>query len=487
LKRALFDALPQAFCCVSRSGYILLANAAAEALFGYAPAQLGGRSIDDVLPGSLRDVRRAYRQGSNGPPQQPHPGQPLAALARHRDGAEFPVAVSLRPHRTEDGHHFVAVGISDVSELEDTRARLSESEERNRWIVEHSPDAYFVLINNRIQSLNRAAVLLLGAEAPEELIGRELMEFSHPDYREASQRRRAQVAGGTRTLPFEERKFLRVDGSPIEVEVAGIASVFQGKRATVLVMRDLTERKRAQELQVRARAAEESDRLKTALLSTVSHELRTPLTAVRGYASTLVEYFEHLEPEEVKEYAQGIDLAAQHLERLVSDLLTLSRIEGGALDLDTVDVALAGFLRAALRTHQFTKRGQDLRLSAPARDLIVRADAVRLQQVVDNLVDNAAKYAGDAGPIAIALARRGRFAEVSVTDSGQGVPQDALESIFQPFVRLKANPGITGTGLGLAVCRGIIEAFGGRIWAENVPAGGFRVIFRLPISDKRPG
>ncbi|HWO72856.1 MAG TPA: PAS domain S-box protein [Dehalococcoidia bacterium] len=453
LKRALFDAVPQALLCVNGSGFILLANAAAEAFFGYPPEELVGRAIEDLLPGHLRDVRRAFRKAVAAPPHQPPLGQPFPAVARRRDGVEVPAAMTVTPQRTADGHRFVAVTVGNANDSEDARARLSESEERNRWIIDHSPDAYFFLVNNRIQTANQAAVRLLGASSPDDLVGRELMEFAHPDSREASQQRRAQVAGGQRVLPFEERKFLRLDGSTIEVEVAAIASVFQGKRATVLVMRDLTERKRAQELQVRARAAEESARLKTSLLSTVSHELRTPLAAIRGYASTMVEYFDHLQPAELKEYARGIDNAARHLEELVSDLLTVSRIEAGVLDLDPTEVRLGSFLRSIVRAHKLAKRAPDLRFTAPSDDPIVRADVVRLQQVIDNLIDNAVKYAGHAGPISVRLTSKSGAARVSVADKGPGVPGDALESMFLPFVRLKATPGAGGTGLGLAVAK----------------------------------
>ncbi|HWO73018.1 MAG TPA: ATP-binding protein, partial [Dehalococcoidia bacterium] len=144
------------------------------------------------------------------------------------------------------------------------------------------------------------------------------------------------------------------------------------------------------------------------------------------------------------------------------------------------------FLRSIVRAHKLAKRAPDLRFTAPSDDPIVRADVVRLQQVIDNLIDNAVKYAGHAGPISVRLTSKSGAAWVSVADKGPGVPGDALESIFLPFVRLKATPGAGGSGLGLAVCKGIIEAHGGRIWAENIRRGGFRVSFTLPLAESAP-
>jgi two-component system sensor histidine kinase KdpD len=259
---------------------------------------------------------------------------------------------------------------------------------------------------------------------------------------------------------------------------------FEGGEAIQVIARDISARKRAEEMHIRALAAEEEERLKANLLSTVSHELRTPLTAVRGYASTLLEYYDRLEREEIEDCIRGIDSAAQYLEKIVSDLLTLTRIESGVLHLDRHEMHLGEFLERTLSTHLVASPHLQLGLAVPAKDPVVSIDNVRLQQVVNNLVDNAFKYGGQDKPVSVMVRNRPQ-PTVIVRDRGPGVPDDALDRIFAPFVRLKGpeTAAVSGSGLGLAVCRGIVEAHGGRIWAERPRGGGLQVSFTLPKSS----
>jgi two-component system sensor histidine kinase KdpD len=277
----------------------------------------------------------------------------------------------------------------------------------------------------------------------------------------------------------------RVDGSEFEAEVGSVRlPTNDGSAAGQTILRDLTAKRQAEQLQIRALAAEESERMKSNLLSTVSHELRTPLTAVRGYATTVLEYADYLDKEEVLDYVKGIDSAALHLEKIVADLLTLSRIEGGVYRLDLTDFNAVDFVRNAVTSYLVAHPDHLLHIEPAATAPLVSADSSRVLQVLHNLLDNARKYGGDDSATRIAVRRGKDEITISVRDPGPGVEPEALDQIFQPFVRGSSSQksDVAGSGLGLAVCKAIIEAHGGRIWASLPEDGGFEVGFSLPAA-----
>jgi two-component system, OmpR family, sensor histidine kinase KdpD len=223
----------------------------------------------------------------------------------------------------------------------------------------------------------------------------------------------------------------------------------------------------------------------TTLLQVASHELRSPLSAVMGYASTLISYYDKLDDAEIRQYIAGIDNAAHQMDVLVTDLLTFSGITSGGLKLNLADVSLVDFLDRVLESHRITAPDHEYRLSIRQPDPRVRVDTVRLRQVMDNLLVNATKH-GES-PVLIGVSTRADTAVVRVTNQGPGVPNDSLERIFEPFVRIRtlARKQAQGSGLGLSVCKGIIETHGGAIWAERPNGGGFRITFTLPLKKPR--
>jgi two-component system sensor histidine kinase KdpD len=234
--------------------------------------------------------------------------------------------------------------------------------------------------------------------------------------------------------------------------------------------------------EIRARVLEESDRLKSALLSSVSHELRTPLATIKASASSLRSGAVRWDSEAREELVAAIDEEADNLNRLVGNLLDMSRIESGALNPDRkwnavseiIETALAQVRRSA-REHLF-----EIRL---ASDLpLVDVDYFLMEQVFTNLLSNCVKYAPLGSTVHVWGDRVGSEAiELQVWNEGPQVPEPHLARIFDKFYRVTDAERVTGTGLGLSICKGIIEAHGGRIWAENRP-DGFAFHLRLPVS-----
>ena len=231
-------------------------------------------------------------------------------------------------------------------------------------------------------------------------------------------------------------------------------------------------------------ALKEIDRMKTELLSTVSHELRTPLGSIKGYATTLLSHGNRLRKDEQREFLEIIDSEADRLRELIENLLDLSRLEAGVLRIDREPGRLAATMRDVLRKVQLATPNHQLGLDWPVDDLLVSADQRRIYQVVQNLLTNAVKYSPHGGTITLSAAARGRELVVSITDQGLGIPAMELARIFDRFHRVQGevSRGIGGTGLGLAICKGLVEAHGGRIWAESEGVGkGSTFRFTLPL------
>lgn len=235
--------------------------------------------------------------------------------------------------------------------------------------------------------------------------------------------------------------------------------------------------------------ARQSDALKSALLASVSHDMRAPLASIRAAAGTLLDREVHLTSGELQETAATIDLEAERLDRIVRNLLDLSRIEGGALHPELEIHDLAAIVDPVLDRLRTALGGFRVRVSLPDDLPPVLVDAVFLDDVLTNLLENAARYAGPAADIAISstVPRQGRV-EIVIEDSGQGVPTDALPHLFDKFYRVPrpAEGARRGLGLGLSVVKGLVEAMGGDVVAARSPLGGLAVRLTVPATPPLP-
>ncbi len=240
------------------------------------------------------------------------------------------------------------------------------------------------------------------------------------------------------------------------------------------------ERARLVQAESRARVLEESDRLKTAILSSVSHELRTPLSTIKAAASSLHGHEVNWGSPASEELISAIDEEADHLNMLVGNLLDMSRIESGALKPRREWNILAEIVGSVLVRMRRPAEGYELQVDVPETLPLVPVDYVQMQQVLANLLSNSLKYAPRGTRVGIRAAQEGEFVHVQVRNQGPQVPAGDLERIFDKFYRITEAERVTGTGLGLSICKGIVEAHGGRIWAENLPEG-LAFNFTLPL------
>ena len=240
------------------------------------------------------------------------------------------------------------------------------------------------------------------------------------------------------------------------------------------------ERARLAQAESRARVLEESDHLKSILLSSVSHELRTPLSTIKAAASSLRGKEVGWDSPARAELIAAIDDEADHLNMLVGNLLDMSRIESGALKPKREWNILPEIIGSVLVRMRHSAEEHKLEIDVPESLPLVPVDYVQMEQVFTNLLSNSLKYAPVNTVVGIRAQVEGDAIHVQVGNQGPQVPHEHLERIFDKFYRITAADRVTGTGLGLSICKGIIEAHGGRIWAENV-SDGLAFNFTLPL------
>ncbi len=235
-----------------------------------------------------------------------------------------------------------------------------------------------------------------------------------------------------------------------------------------------------------AQLLQATDRLERSLLNSISHDLRTPLSSIMGSLSSLRRETNLQKPEARREM---IDLAweeAGRMNRFISNLLDITRLEAGALKIKKEPYDVQDLVGSCLASLEPRFKGKKVRINLPPSLPLVPMDSVLLAQVLNNLLENAFKYSPPEGVIEISARTRENWLEMEVADQGRGIPKEYLTQVFNKFFRISHNEETGGTGLGLAISKGIVEAHGGRIWAANRPEGGVRITFTLPLSESGP-
>lgn len=264
----------------------------------------------------------------------------------------------------------------------------------------------------------------------------------------------------------------------LSAEQARLLEVLVSQAALVI------ERTLLEEKAQRARLIEQGNRLQKALLNSISHNLRTPLASIMGALSSLVEDRALLGESTQQELLETAQEQAARLNRLVGNLLDMTRLEAGGMSVKTEPCDAQDVIGAALA--QLGEAARQERISVrTANDLpLAPMDFVLIAQALVNLVDNAVKYSPSEAPIEIEARVSGGHLEFVVSDQGLGIPEEELVCVFDKFYRGAQADGVGGTGLGLSISKGFVEAHGGRIWAERRACGGTTVAFALPLSGQ---
>jgi two-component system sensor histidine kinase KdpD len=299
---------------------------------------------------------------------------------------------------------------------------------------------------------------------------------------------------GTDTLPGAKALYLALQGAHGLIGVMGIQptgtrealeadqrhllEAFANQTALALERALLAERNVESQRQV------DREQLRNALLSSVSHDLRTPLGGITGAASTLLEDHGELSPEARRELLETIHEEGHQLQRLVTNLLDVTRLESGVVDVNKEWVPVEELVGSALNRLDAQVGSRAIKVDLPPHLPMMQCDPVLMEQVLINLLENALKYSPADQPIEIKAWATERSLTLSITDHGPGIPEGSEERIFEKLVRIQQGDARPGAGLGLAICKGVIQAHGGRIQASNRASGGAQFLVSLPLGDR---
>ena len=299
---------------------------------------------------------------------------------------------------------------------------------------------------------------------------------------------------GTTTLPSSDALYIPLLASGGIVGVLGLTpsardrfdsidqrrqvDAFAGQVALAMERAMLAEQTEA------ARREVEAEQLRNSLLSSVSHDLRTPLAVITGAASTLLQSTPRVDEATAQDLTKTILEESERLNRLIRNLLDMTRLESGAVHVNKEWLTLEEVVGAALNRMDHRLLGRELRVSLPADLPLIPFDLVLIEQVLINLLENAAKYS--EGPLEINASLASGEVQVEVADRGPGIPEGQEARVFEKFHRAAREQSPGGVGLGLTICRAIVAAHGGRIWVQNREGGGASFRFALPIEGQAP-
>ena len=486
----LLESAPDAMIVADANGIICRMNARAADTFGYTRDQLQGMSVERLMPDRFRKGHGGHLLRYFADPQPRAMNQGLELYGKRADGSEFPIELGLSPFHEPDGRMAVAA-VRDITLRKEQEEEISKREARFRTLVDNIPGTVYRCLHDAdwtMQFISDDVESLTGFPA-EELIGNKIRTFDSiitPSDRESVAEKVGEAVEGKCPWAIEYR-IDRRDGETRWIGETGRAIYGEGGEVEYLdgVIADISERKEMEaQLLVAREQAEAANRAKSEFLSHMSHELRTPLNGVLGYAQIL-----QRSPDVTEKQRGSLDAiisCGDHLLSLINDVLDLSKIEAGRIELDLAPCDLHELIEgvANILRPRAQEGGIGFKIEVgPEVPVGVVTDAAKLRQILVNLLGNAVKFTSDGDVILrIGELPDGTF-RFEVLDSGVGIAADELEAIFDPFKQVEAGKAAGGTGLGLAITQRLVAKLGGALVVESEEGKGSNFYFALPLEE----
>jgi PAS domain S-box-containing protein len=462
-------------------GIIEMVNPSACTMFGYTEQELIGQTLlKTYLPEEYAESRVHFGQLN--------PSRPLRfeRIALKKDGARITIESSVSP--LTNGHYQEI--IRDITTRKYMEKELQENERKYRLLVENQTDLMIELDTRGNFLFANPSYCKLVWKTLSEVLSTSFLAAIYPDDKDLINNELVKVSSPPFTGYIEHRLLTHEGYRWIAWSVNAVLDNAGKAQALTCIGRDITESKEAkEELEKANQRLRELDKLKDNFLSTVSHELRTPLTSIKSFTEILLNYEEDRTTQ--LEFLGIINEESDRLTRLINDFLDLSKIQAGRMKWQTIKLSFADVIRSVTNITRPVIEKTRLNLSVVVEPALpeVMGDKDRFVQVITNLLGNATKFTPEGGDILIKAWSENDpitnqpTVKVSIKDSGIGIAPEHHQSIFENFGQvgdvLKDRP--KGTGLGLPICKKIIEYFGGKIWVESAIGKGTTFIFAIPV------
>jgi PAS domain S-box-containing protein len=515
LQSAIFNSANFSSIATDSKGVIQIFNVGAERMLGYTAAEV----MNKITPADISDPQEVIARAKELSVELDTPIKPgFEALVFkasrgiediyeltyiRKDGSRFPAIVSVTALRDEQdaiiGYLLIGTDNTARKQIEEEQKllsqRLRDHQFYTRSLFECNIDAIMTTDpSGIITDVNKQMEVLSGCTR-DELIGAPFRNyFTDPDLAETGIK---QVLSEKQVTNYELTSRAR-DGKETVVSINATTFYDRDRKlqGVFAAARDVTERKRLDqvlleknvELESARSAAEKTNLAKSDFLANMSHELRTPLNSVIGFSEVLQDQMFGPINEKQQEYVNNILTSGRHLLSLINDILDLSKVESGKMEIEPSAFSLRESLDASMMMlrEKALKGGIELHLDlVPEADVRIVADQRKLKQILFNLLSNALKFTHAAGTVDVSAVRDGDFIEITVADTGIGIKEEDIRRLFQPFTQLESvyTKGFEGTGLGLALTRQLVELHGGRIWVKSEFGKGSRFSFTIPLTQ----
>lgn len=387
----------------------------------------------------------------------------------------------------------------DITATKESQLKLKQSEERYKRLVDVMPEAIYVLDENGKNIFsNKAGARLAGADNPKQLIGMDYRRFLSRDYHEISQEKFSKLTSNkiNKTIRLE-RKFVTINGDLIDVECNCIKYKFEDKDAILIVVRDVTEKKKNEELKIRVEEKTkqlnkivEYDKVKTEFFSNISHELKTPVNVIFS-AIQIVEMIlkEHKCKSKctVEKYICTMKQNCYRLTRLINNILDISKIDSGYCKLMMQNIDIVNLIESiTLSVVEYAKSKEiSIIFDTDVEEKIMAVDVDKIERIILNLLSNAIKFTDKEGNILVSIKNEDNYIVISVRDDGIGIPEEKQKNIFERFIQVdkSLSRNNEGSGIGLSLVKSLVEMHGGSIRVKSNLGKGSEFIIKIPVAN----
>ena len=483
MSRAIIDNAVDAVITINELGAISLFSPAAVKLFGYSEDEVLGKNVKILMPEPYQSEHDAYLKHHKDTGEKRIIGIGREVTGLRKDGSTFPMNLSVG--KTQVNNKTIYVGtVTNLTELKEKEQELHNFSDRLDMATRAGKIGIwdYDVINRTLAWDDRMfeiyGIIRQPSVDPYET-WRNTMDAD--DLIRVEAELTAAIKGGKY---FDSEFRIRWPNGEYRYIQASAVVLFDDRgygQRMIGVNLDVTESKRSEKAMLLAKqVAEEANRQKSAFLNIMSHELRTPLTVILGYLPLLKNKEKMLPAESINQVAEDMDLSGQHLLAMINDLLDISKIEAGQLDLFVEKIQSAPLIEEMVRKFANQAQQKGIELLIANEDFSFQVDVRRLRQILINLIGNALKFTTH-GSIQIAAKRDKKIVTFSITDTGMGIPESELPFVFDTFRQVddSSTRNVGGSGLGLAITKRLVELHGGVIWVDSIVGSGTTFTFTI--------